>query len=358
MKITIDTHTLAGTATGIPRYVRNLVQGVEELDVSGLEVHKVDGGITGDLKTYERVWWEMNTLPKLVNEASSDLFHVPGFGVRKVKGKKTIITAHDIIGYLFPENLSFTARAYWGKWLPHTYKQADHLITVSEHSKRDLVEHLGIPEEKVSVTYLGVDPGCEKVAMDVAVDNIVNELNLTDPYFLFIGTIEPRKNLIRTLKAYRAARLQHNDFPKLVVVGARKWGTKEFERAIRELELEQDVITTGFVSDELLVSLYTCARAVVFVSTYEGFGLPLLEAFHFGAPVLASNNSSLGELGKDTAYLVNPYSVEQISTAMINLFRDDKLCEELSSKGLKRAEDFSWKKTAEQTVEVYKKVLS
>jgi glycosyltransferase involved in cell wall biosynthesis len=357
MKLGVDIQCTLGKITGIPRYTLNLLEALSELDDSP-EIIPFHSEIQRDLKTYERFWWETVKLPSQISKSGPDLCHVPGFGIRKMKNQKIILTAHDLIGYLFPKNLSKTAQLYWAKWLPWCYKNADHLIVDAENTKNDLLKHLKIPEKKISVVYIAEDPKCRRVPAEEARNYIADSMGVTDPYFLFVGTIEPRKNLVRTLQAYAKALKINKDLPKFLVVGAKEWGTEHFEKTINDLSLESHVIATGFVSDDALWRLYSAAYAVVFVSIYEGFGLPLVEAYRCGAPVIASNNSSLFELAKGSAYIVDPYSVDEISQALLTLAGDSNLCKDLSEKGLKRSEDFSWKKTAQQTLDVYKKVLS
>ena len=354
MKIGFDIQCTLGKLTGIPRYTLNLLDAFSKLPEPPC-LHQFSNGIHRDLKTYERFWWEAVQLPAKLVKSPADLIHVPGFGIRKHGKKKIIITAHDIIGYLFPQNMSKTAQAYWSHWLPWCYKQADHLIVDAFYTRDDLMKHLGIPEKKISVIYIAPDPNCKPVPVESARQEIKESLGIMDPYFLFVGTIEPRKNLIRTLKAYSEALKVKKDLPKLLVVGAKEWGTQKFEEAVKELKLEQQVIATGFVPDHLLWKIYSAAQAVIFVSLYEGFGLPLVEGITCGVPVIASNNSSLGELGKDCSYLVDPYSEEQITKAILDLAKDSSLARELRENGSRKAKEFSWKKAAEETMAVYKK---
>lgn len=354
MKIGIDVQSTRGKLTGIPRYTLNLIEALSQLEGAPY-LYSFQGKLKRDFRTYERFWWEAVELPARFAQSPCNVIHVPGFGIRKSGKKKVIITAHDLIGYLFPENLSRTARAYWSHWLPWCYKQADHLIADSHHTKKDLIRCLGIPEEKISVIYIAPDPHCVRSSPGEAREEIKQALGLSQPYFLFVGTIEPRKNLVRTLKAYAQALKSNKDLPKLLVVGAKEWGTQKFEQAVRELGLSERVIATGFVPDSLLWKIYSGAQAVIFVSIYEGFGLPLVEGMACGVPVIASNTSSLGELGQDCAYLVNPENEAEIADAILKLGKDSNLARELSEKGLKKSSQFSWAKTAQETLAVYQK---
>lgn len=356
MNIGIDIQCTRGKLTGIPRYTLNLLEAFSTLE-NPPEMIPFECGIRRDLKTYERLWWESVKLPSQIGRSAVDLFHAPGFAVRKLRGRKTVITAHDIIGSLFPQNLSKTARLYWSRWLPWCYRRADHLIANSICTKNDLMRHLGIPERNITIVYLASDLKCVRVDPAAARAEIARSLKIHEPYFLFVGTIEPRKNLVRTLKAYAQALKFKKDLPKLMVVGAKEWGTQPFEQAVRELALESHVIATGFVSDDLLWEVYSAAQAVLFVSLYEGFGLPLLEGMTCGVPVIASNNSSLEEIAGNAAYLVDPYSEDQIAGAIMDLARDSRIGQELVNKGLKRAKDFSWRKAAQETLAVYQKLI-
>ncbi|MBI4971241.1 MAG: glycosyltransferase family 4 protein [Candidatus Omnitrophica bacterium] len=355
MEIGFDIQCTLGKLTGIPRYTLNLLDAFSKLSEPP-RLYQFSNGLRRDLKTYERFWWEAVQLPQQFAKSSANMIHVPGFGIRKQGKKKVVITAHDIIGYLFPGNMSKTAQTYWSHWLPWCYKKADHLIVDAFHTREDLVKHLRIPEKKISVIYIAADPGCVRVPVDEARREIKESLGLSDPYFLFVGTIEPRKNLIRTLKAYAQALKSKKDLPKLMIVGAKEWGTQQFEAAIKELSLENHVIATGFVPDHMLWKIYSAAHAVIFVSIYEGFGLPLVEGMTCGVPVIASNNSSLGELGKDCSYPVDPYSESEITKAILDLAQNSALGRELAEKGSRKAKEFSWQKTAEQTIEVYKNI--
>ncbi len=354
MKIGFDIQSTLGKITGIPRYTLNLMDALARLE-NPPELYQFQNGVRRDLRTYERFWWEAVDLPSQFAKSPVDAIHVPGFGIRKSGKKKVIITAHDIIGYLFPQNLSLTARLYWGNWLARCFRQADHLICNSHHTKGDLIQYLQIPEQKISVIYIDADPNCRAIPVEEAGNKVAQSLGVKEPYFLFVGTIEPRKNLVRTLKAYSEALKRKSDLPKLLVVGAKEWGTEMFEKALIDFKLRNQVITTGYVPDELLWNIYSAAHAVIFVSLYEGFGLPLVEAVKCHVPVLASNNSSLGELGNDCAYLVDPYSEEEIARGIYELGTNPGLIKELKEKGIHKSNTFSWSKTARETAEVYKK---
>ena len=229
MKIGFDIQSTLGKKTGIPRYALNLMDALRGLP-DAPEIIPFQNGLRRDFKTYVRLWYEASVLPSKIQKSSTrpDLVHVPGFGIRKPARTKVVLTAHDLIGYLFPENLSPTARLYWSHWLPNCYKQADYLIADSEHTKNDLMVHLGIPEKKISVIYLAPDPSCIPVSKSGAAQAVRDALGISEPYFLFVGTIEPRKNLVRTLKAYALALAEKKDIPKLVVVGAKEWGRSVF----------------------------------------------------------------------------------------------------------------------------------
>jgi glycosyltransferase involved in cell wall biosynthesis len=191
----------------------------------------------------------------------------------------------------------------------------------------------------------------------VEVQPVLERYQLSQPYILYVGSIEPRKNLLRLLQAY--ARLR-KDLPgwKLVLVGARNaWKSTPISEEMRKLNLAPWVQLTGYIPEEDLPALYNGAGLFAFPSLYEGFGLPVLEAMACGTPVITSNVSSLPEVAGDAALLVDPYNVEEIAAAMVNVLSDQELSEDLHRRGLERSKEFSWERTAQQTLEVYKKVL-
>ncbi len=235
-------------------------------------------------------------------------------------------------------------------------RQVDHIIAVSESTKRDLIRLLGVPEDRVSVIYEAAHPLFSPVTNTDALDRTRARYQLTSPFMLFVGTLEPRKNLPTLLRAFRGLRDKYKSPASLVIVGNRGWLADEVDRTIAELNLGDAVRFLGGIPNDELVYLYNAATAFVFPSFYEGFGLPPLEAMACGTPVITSNVSSLPEVVGDAAMLINPEDVDALTVAMARVLSDEKIQREMRDKGLKRAQAFSWERAASETLAVYRQV--
>lgn len=357
--IGIVTAFLGNLRAGTWVYTRNLLQGLsgrrvsrvdrEERQLEGLEgipAIVLPGG--GRLAKFT---WPNRQLPEGGQRAGLDLVHVttPYGSFRRTTFKK-VITICDVTPLLFPE-----AHGRMNVWhhrfvLPAILRECDHLITISEASKRDIVRFYRVPEEKVTVTLLAADH-CFRPPV-----SLPEKLPVEKPYILNVGTLEPRKNLPCLLRAYAAARkkgLPH----RLVVTGARGWGASPLASLVEELRLNDDVSFTGFIPDHEMPGLYAGAEFFVYPSLYEGFGLPVLEAMASGTPVITSNVSSLPEVAGDAALLVDPRSVEELCTAMLKLAGNRELLGATRARGLAQAASFSWERTARETWEIYEKLL-
>jgi glycosyltransferase involved in cell wall biosynthesis len=272
------------------------------------------------------------------------------YGSFRRTGFKKVITVCDVTPLLFPGAHGRMNVMHHRYILPLILRQADQIITISEASKRDIVRLYRVPEQKVTVTLLAADRRFGQIT------SAAPEEKKERPYILNVGTLEPRKNLPRLLKAFAYARckgLPH----RLVIAGAGGWGQSPLARLVDELDLHADVTFTGFIGDDELPGLYAGAEFFVYPSLYEGFGLPVLEAMASGTPVITSNVSSLPEVAGDAALLVDPYSVDEISAAMLRLGSDGELRSAMRDRGRDQAGRFSWERTAQETWDLYEKVL-
>lgn len=359
MKIGIVTAFLGNLRAGTWVYTRSLLQGLsdkgvvrvdrEDRQLEGLE--GVPAVVAHGGGRLAKVTWPNLQLPEAGQRAGLDLVHVTTpYGSFRRTGFKKIVTICDVTPLLFPE-----AHGKMNVWhhryiLPLILRQADHIITISEASKRDIVRLYRIAEEKISVTLLAADRRFGQSASPP------EEMIPERPYILNVGTLEPRKNLPCLLRAFALARrkgLPH----RLVVTGASGWGASPLARLIDELELHADVTFTGFIGDDELPGLYAGADFFVYPSLYEGFGLPVLEAMASGTPVITSNVSSLPEVAGTAALLIDPRSHEEISSAMLRLASDVELRNSMREQVRIQAARFSWERTADETWSVYKKVL-
>lgn len=359
-KIGISTAFLGNLRAGTWQYTRHLLEGVtgrkgftvldresRELAGLGLNVRNYPGGG----KSLAKLFWPNFILPQRAAADRLDLVHcTTPYGTFMPCRYKNVITICDVTPLLFP-----AAHGRMNVWhhrhlLPSILRRADHVITISEASRHDIVRLYRLSEEKVTVTKLAADRRFfQKVVPQT--DRAVER-----PYIFNVGTLEPRKNLPCLLRAFAAARgrgLPH----RLVITGASGWSDSHLARVVDDLHLQQDVFFTGFVDDELLPGLYAGADFVVYPSLYEGFGLPVLEAMASGTPVITSNISSLPEVAGDAALLVDPLSDAELCSAMLKLAGDEALCAAMRDLGRKQAAGFSWQQTVDATVRVYEQVI-
>jgi len=227
---------------------------------------------------------------------------------------------------------------------------AEAIITISEFSKNEIVNLLDVDAARVYVTPLGVDNRFGPVGEGFR--------GLPRGYVLFLGNLEPRKNLPRLITGYRSLPQTLKRKHPLVIAGAAGWHTDEFERSLRSLREEERPILTGYVPQKLIPHLYRGASLFVYPSLYEGFGLPLLEAMASGVPVIASESTALQEVVGDAGVLVNPYEVDHLATAMKELLGDETKRQDMAAKAITRAGLFSWDKCARETLSVYENVLN
>lgn len=281
-----------------------------------------------------------------------DLIHCPTHEApffRKLK-TKTVATIHDLTPLVLPEEQKFNRVFYFKYFLKPLLRNFDGIIADSFSTKNDLMKFFGIPEEKISVVYLGVS---ERFKPQTADPVFLNRWGLEPGYIFFMGTIEPRKNIVRLLGAFEKIRQKFKI--KLVIAGGLGW---QYQKIYQKILASKDVVFLGYVPDEYLPALYNGARIFVYPSLYEGFGLPVLEAMASGLPVITSNTSSLKEIAIDAAILINPLDTEALEREMSRLISSENLQKELAEKTLKQAQKFSWDKTAAETYQVYQKVLN
>ena len=232
----------------------------------------------------------------------------------------------------------------------------DAIITISQQSKVDIQRYLHVEEGKINVTALAARDGFH-IQKDDEVEETIQQIGIERPYIVFIGSIEPRKNLVRLLEAYKEL-LKWSTKWKLVIVGSSNyWKGSLVEKKVEQLGIKDKVIFTGYVKDADLPAIYNGADLFCFPSLYEGFGLPVLEAMACGTPVITSKCSSLPEVVGEAAVLVDPFNVNEIFSAMRRILSEPELARELHKRGLERVAHFSWERTAHETIAVYEKVL-
>ncbi len=287
-----------------------------------------------------------------------DVFHGPCGYVPYVRRCKSIVTIHDVIPLRRPEFMPSAAREALADKLQASAQRADAIITVSHYAKGDIAEVFNVPEEKITVTHNGISPGFRPVEDRIEIERVRTRFGIPGPYLLFVGNIEPRKNLDLLVRAFCEVRHTRGSIPFLVIAGYKDWYFEPLREVVRTLRAEDAVLFPGVVDGGDLPSLYSGAELFVFPSLAEGFGIPVIEAMACGTPVVASNTTSIPEITADAALLVDPMDRDALVTAIYAALSKSDLRQELVEKGLDRARHFSWERTASETLEMYRKIGS
>lgn len=373
MRIGIDYTAAVRQRAGIGRYTRGLVGALAKLDQSNEYVLFSAGGdrasqawpsnfILRALPMQDRhvAWiWQRLRLPLPVELVTGrvDIFHSPDFVLPPVWKAHPVLTVHDLSFMRYPECFSTALLTYLTEAVPRSVRRAEFILADSESTRRDLLELLRVPGERLRVIYPGVEA---RFTAEVGEERIIATLRrygVRRPYILALGTLQPRKNFVRLIRAFDLLRRRHRVPHVLVIGGGKGWLYEPIYETIEELTLHEAVLLPGFVADDDLPALYRAADLFVFPSLYEGFGLPVLEAMGCGTPVVASNASSLPEVAGDAALLVPPEDVEALAEAMWRLLSDDALRNELRNRGFKQVSRFTWERAAENLLAIYAQIV-
>lgn len=293
-----------------------------------------------------------------LRQLNVDVLHSPDFiPPLHLNTFRSVITVHDLAFLRWPHFLTEDSARYYGQ-VDEAVRRADHIIAVSQSTKDDLIRLLGVPSEKITVVYEAADPLFRPVDSQEAWAYLRGKFPLPEEYIFFVSTIEPRKNIGALLRAYAHLRQHYNVGAGLVLAGAIGWLSERVFEEVSRLGLERHVTFLGRVENEDLLYLYNAARCLAHPAFYEGFGLPPLEAMACGTPVVVSNVSSLPEVAGDAALLVDPNDEEALAVALHRLLTDEDLRAALREKGLARAATFSWQRAAQETLAIYRRVVS
>ncbi len=389
MIIGIDARFYGGAlAKGLGRYTEELIDHLLDADTTNRYVFfmQPEGVALWNTKIAQRPdvaqrveivlapyrWYtlkEQIEMPKLFRKHAVDLMHFPHFNVPLFYRRPFVVTIHDLIILHFPTKrastlgpLVYAVKQFMAKRvLSHAAKNAEHVITVSEFSKKDICQYFHIPESRVSVTYesaheysfAGVDvveTEEEQRAQDIAV---AQRYGISGSYVLYVGNAYPHKNVEQLITVAHIAKEQARDDVQFVLVGKKDYFYERIEKMIQEYGVEDSVHMVGYVPDEDLGALYRCAAAYIFPSLYEGFGLPPLEAMQYGTPVICSTSSCLPEIVGDAAYPIDPSSPSGILQAIEEVCHREDVRDQLIAKGYARLKQFSWKRMAIQTLDIY-----
>lgn len=365
MKIAINTLGPSRIKVGIGNYIVNLVNGLQNLDKNNrylIFVAEKNKDMFEKAENFRfrkigffsgnrilRIVWEQIILPFTLLINKVDVLHSPGFVSPIFKTTKQILTIHDMTFFTHPQFHLKSKIRYFQKMIPVSAKKADMLVVDSENTKQDIINILKINPEKIKTVYLGTNFKKQTKAKEW----ITQKYGIIAPFILFAGMLEPRKNIPNLIRAFAglAPEISHS----LVIVGKNGWVFEEIFELVERLNLKERIIFTGYIPDDDLQYFYSAADCFVYPSYYEGFGIPVIEAMACGCPVITSNNSSLKEIAGDAALLINnPDNASEIAKKIKKIILNKRLRETLNQKGLKKIKEFSWKKTAEKTLEAYK----
>jgi glycosyltransferase involved in cell wall biosynthesis len=305
---------------------------------------------------WRRIAWEQSALATASRKL--DLLHGMAFATPLAVACPTVVTVHDLSFLRFPEAFRRANRTYLSLFTRLSARRAARVIVGAESTRRDVIELCGVPAERVITVPYGVTEAFSP-APQAEVAEFRQRKGLPERFILFLGTLEPRKNIGRLIQAYAALREREgaNGTPKLVIAGGKGWFYESLFSQVAGLGLSDHVMFTGYVPGEELVWWYRAAFMFVFPSLFEGFGLPVLEALACGAPTVTSNVSSLPEVAGDAALLVDPVNTEALVNAMSRLLNEPDLRCRLSEAGVDQAKRFPWSRTAAETVAVYRDAL-
>jgi glycosyltransferase involved in cell wall biosynthesis len=377
MRIALDGIPLATPKTGIGHYTFELARGLAPLAPEhdfelvapvAVEMFAADGGAFGSeplpanlravharVNALSRRWWTIG-LPLYVQQNNITLFHGTNYKVPLWNRCRTIVTIHDLSLLLHPHTHETELVRRARRRIPATARMASKIITDSESVRREICEHLKVQPDKIAVVPLAPRRAFRPVDARQSAE-ARRRLGVEDDFLLFVGTVEPRKNLSTLVRAFQEV-VRHTPLrPQLVIAGQKGWLTEELFALIEQSGLGARIRFTGYISDEDLAALYTSCRACVYPSLYEGFGLPPLEAMSCGAPVITSRIPVIMETVGDAARLVEPTNVQELAGAIVELWGSDAERARLSSIGRARAAEFTWERTARLTLDVYNEVL-
>jgi len=371
MKIAIDATIIRKENTGTGFYIINLINGLAKIKDGNDYYIFMNNELSKEFFNFEnnnfhiinknfknrifRVIWQFFLFPFELKKLKVRVLHSPNYITPLFKlGFKVIVTIHDLTFYLFPEKFTVTKRLFFKYMLPLFIKISDKIIAVSNNTKKDILKFFKISERKVIVTFESY-PEYYTYNNDSNDQNILTKYGIGSKYLLFVGMIEPRKNILSILKSFKE--IDSDLELDLVIAGKKGWYYKEIELYLEKLlriGIKNKIIFTGYVSEPELKYLYQNAFIFIYPSIYEGFGIPPLQAMACKVPVITSNLSSLPEVVGDAAIMVNPYDINKISEAIKTLYIDFDKRSELVNKGVIQAKKFSLENFAKNTIDVYK----
>ena len=372
MRIAVDAQTLLEQSAGITYYTKGLIEAVLKQDQTNYydlllwrlfpkKPLRMFGEGRNFSYRYQRFFpykgfyklykWGI-PIPLETFFGSHDLYFFPNFVAYPHLKGKSVVVVHDLTFEKVPQYVDRRNVDFLKKFVPPSVAKADHVVVNCEFTKNELIDAYRVPAERVTVAYPGVDPGVFYPRSEKEKEEVKKKYGIAKPFILYLGTLEPRKNVPAVLKAY-ASLPNRRDF-NLVLAGKKGWLYEEIFRTVGDLGLEEDVIFTGYVPEEDRPKLLSAAEVFVYPSFFEGFGMPVVEAQACGTPVIASNTTSLPEAVGDGGVLVDPKNISQLAEALEEVLSSGSLREKLVKKGLANARRFSWEASAAEVIKIFR----
>ena len=290
-------------------------------------------------------WWFEKMIPMAYKRYQADLFYSPdGFLSLSRSVRKSLLVIHDLAYLHFPDQIKWSERQYYEYFMPKYIARADRIVAVSNATREDIVSHFPDSKNKTSVVYNGVRDFTDT-------ESVTNGSSEEANYFMTLGAIHPRKNISTLLLAFDRFKTKTNNNIKLKVVGRMAWKVDDIQKTLQQMKHQKDVEFTGFVDDSLMIKQLRGSIGLIYISLFEGFGLPVVEAMKLGVPVITSNRSSMKEVAEGAALLVNPLDPDAVANAMVKLSENSALARRLRNQGYDRSSQFSWDQTA---LEIYR----
>ena len=306
-------------------------------------------------------FFEQYYFPSKLKSSGTDLYHIPqnGIGLNYNMEIPTVVTIHDLIPYLMPETVGKSYLEKFLREMPNIISNSAGIITVSEYSKKDILKFFSFyPEEKIYVTPLAANSTFKPLDKSQSQIYVKKTYNINTPYILYIGGFSSRKNALGLIKSFEKSYNSLNEPYTLLLGGSLKDEGEKLFNYVKDKNLSNKIVFSGYVKEEELPILYSGCDAFVYPSLYEGFGLPPLEAMSCKAPVITSNLTSIPEVACNSSILINPYDESDLSYALVKLLNDKYLQKEISEKGYKNSLNFTWEKTAQKTLLAYESIFS
>lgn len=352
--------------TGIGTYTYQLIYNINQMDKINRYLLFLPDENVSDLKPGDNIdiklisedkkenFWEEIDIPNILTNTKIDVYHVPQNGIGLPRDKKCpfVITLHDVIPYRMPETVGPQYLEIYKREIPEILPHCDGIITVSNYSREDISNTLGFPKDKIFVTHLAAEEMYFPRNKELCNTFIKKNYGIDGNFILYVGGFSPRKNIKGLIHAFKKIKEKTSVKYKLVILGKKGRSYYDYRDLAYSLGLKEDVVFTGYVPVEELPIFYNAAKIFCYPSFYEGFGLPPLEAMACGTPTISSRVTSMPEILGDDVLYIDPNDITDIQDKILSLIENEKLCAEMSFRGLIRSSMYSWKRTAVETIQI------